>query len=108
MLRPTKIADMRRDHLGAVRPTEEQELLDLMRGDVGQDPAVLRFAKEPGGPRGHSRSVRSQTNRLDDTSDRSAVDKFAGLDRRPAAEVLTEEDGNHTACLGPRAPERIQ
>ena len=41
------VGDLGRDHFGLERAGEEQELLALVRGDVGEDAAVARALEEP-------------------------------------------------------------
>ena len=86
------VADLRGDDLGARRSGVEEELIDLMRPDVGQDPAVARRVPEPLRPGGRGDAMRCEIHRLDDASDRAGLHELAGLDRGAHLVPLAVED----------------
>ena len=69
------IGDGRADDLGVERIGEEQELLALMRGNVGQDAAGALARIEPVGPRQVLQLVRTETDGVDDLADRARCDQ---------------------------------
>ena len=86
------VRDLRGDHLRRVGSGEEQELVELVRGDVAQDAAVALLLEEPRRPRLGGHPVGTEADRLDDPADGARLDQLAGLDRRPVLEPLAVED----------------
>ncbi len=76
-----------------VRAGEMQELLDLVRGDVGEDAAVGRGVEEPVGARGGVQAVRAEARDVDDAADGSGLDQPGGGSGRRHLEPLREIDG---------------
>ena len=64
MIRICEITNARRDNFGIVRTGQIEELVDLMRGDVGQYSAIGRLVKKPVGPCGQVQPMRAKTNGL--------------------------------------------
>jgi hypothetical protein len=85
--------------LGIVRAGEMQELVDLMRGDIGQDAAEPGLVEEPAGPDRAVEPMRPESDRLHDAPDRSVRDQFAGDDGRGNDEALGEADREDAAGL---------
>ena len=76
-----------------------EELVDLVRGDVDDDAAIVRRLPEPVGPHGPL-LVRPDPDRLEHPADRAAGDDMPGLDRRRHGVALGEADREDAAGLG--------
>ncbi len=69
-----------------------QELVEIVRADIGEDAAVFLLNKVPGRPGGQYALVGPQAEGLDDLSDGASLDEFAGFNSRPAPEALAVAD----------------
>ena len=69
-----------------------EELVDLVRADVGQDAATLGRIEEPGGAQVAVEPVRAEAHGLDDAADRARPDQLRRPGHRPHLEALGEVD----------------
>ncbi len=88
-----EIAHLRSDHFGSRRAGEEQEMVGLVRADVGQDAAVALARKRiPGRPGVRVQPMRPQPNGLQHAADGARRNQLARLDHGPVAQSLAEVD----------------
>ncbi len=93
-----------RDDLDIERAGEEQELLELVRGDVGQDAAIAGPLEEPVRPRLGVEAVRPEPDGVDHLADRPGLHQLARLHGRPGLEMLGVADRVDPAGLGLHPP----
>src|SRR5690606_41913871 len=84
------------------RSGEEQELVDLVRGDVDQDAAIRLLVEEPVRPDGAVEPVGAQANRLDDAADRALGDQPGGGLAGADDETFRKADREYPAGLASR------
>src|SRR5207248_10811353 len=71
---------------------EVQEVVGLMRADVGDNAAVPLALEEPPRPMLDVQSVRSESHGLQDASDDARFDQLSGLDHAAVARALAVID----------------
>src|SRR5438445_653177 len=78
--------------------------IDLVRGNITQDAAVLRFAEEPIGARRDINAVWPQPHSLHNTANCPRVDQFTGLHRSAVINPFAEVDRVDTLRFSLDAP----
>ena len=76
--------------LGVGHAGEHQELVDLVRGDVDEDAAVLRLVVEPRVAQRAVLAVRPEAHGLHDVADRAVAHEVQRARHRPYLEALGE------------------
>ena len=99
VLRVVDVAHLRGHDLGSGRAGEEEELVELVRGDVAEDAAVALLLEEPGGPGLRVHPVRPEADGLDDLADGAGLHQLARLHRGPVLEPLAVDDRVDAARL---------
>ena len=85
-----EISNLRSNHLGFRRAGVEQELVNLMRCNICENPAVLGALIEPIWARRRMNAMRTQSNSLHDFADCAGLNQFAGLYRRSNLKPFAE------------------
>ena len=101
------VAGLRRDDVGLRRARVEEELIDLVRADVDEDPAVARLVPEPLGARTAgdiADAVRREVDGLDDAANRARLHEVAGPDGGAHFVALAVQDGVDALGGGLHAP----
>ncbi len=94
------VRDGRGQDLGFERASEEEELLALMRGDVGDDAAASACGRRTTRAASACAAGAAQTGGVDDLADGPGLDQFAGLDGRGGLEMFGIERWRRCAGLG--------
>jgi xylonate dehydratase len=87
-----EVADLRGNDFRAGRLREEQELVELVRSDVAEDPAVPRRIPEPRRALRRMNAMRPESNRLHDVTDRAGLHELTRLHRRRVLEPFAVAD----------------
>src|SRR5262249_40605855 len=97
-------ANLGGDHVGLLGVCEEEELIELVRGDVADDAAEIFSVPEPCRARARSDPMRAEADGLDDFADRPGFDQFAGFDGGRVLETLAIHARRHAFRLAMYAP----
>src|ERR1700726_815303 len=75
-------------HFGILRTGEEEELLDLMRGDISEDAAITLALEEPTGSGSLVDAVRAQPDGINNRADCASPHQLPGSHDAAHSEVL--------------------
>src|SRR6185369_16636560 len=98
------IANLRCDYFRLRGVCEEKKLIELVRGDVANDPAEILPVPEPGWARARVDAMRAEANGLNDFAYGAGFDEVAGFNGSRVFEALAVKNRIDAFCLRLNAP----